>query len=122
MEARRRTWFDERGLVVATGGGERRLPYLAGALAYSSLSPAQWAPCLRQLHALGLTCVDAVVPWRVHEPEALSHEAVPGFAEGDVVEVLRKGYSFKDRLLRPALVKVAKGPEATGGPPAEKVH
>ncbi|HVK83600.1 MAG TPA: beta-galactosidase [Kofleriaceae bacterium] len=68
MEARRRTWFDERGLVVATDGGERRLPYYGGALAYWSLPPAQWAPCLRQLHALGLTCVDAVVPWRVHEP------------------------------------------------------
>jgi len=25
------------------------------------------------------------------------------------VEVFRKGYRFKDRLLRPALVKVAKG-------------
>jgi len=25
------------------------------------------------------------------------------------VEVFRKGYSYKDRLLRPALVKVAKG-------------
>ena len=26
-----------------------------------------------------------------------------------MVEVFRKGYSYKDRLLRPALVKVAKG-------------
>ena len=38
-----------------------------------------------------------------------SHEAVPGPARGTVVEVFRKGYSLKDRLLRPALVKVAKG-------------
>jgi molecular chaperone GrpE len=41
--------------------------------------------------------------------QALSHEKVPGHAEGTVVEVFGKGYSFKDRLLRPALVKVAKG-------------
>jgi molecular chaperone GrpE len=41
--------------------------------------------------------------------EALLHEPVPGYEEGTVVEVFRKGYSFKDRLLRPALVKVAKG-------------
>jgi len=41
--------------------------------------------------------------------QALSHEAVPGFADGTIVEVFRKGYRFKDRLLRPALVKVAKG-------------
>ena len=54
--------------------------------------------------------------------EALSHEVAPGFAEGEVVGVLRKGYSFKDRLLRPALVKVAKGGDETGGTPAEKVH
>jgi len=55
---------------------------------------------------------------RVHDPvgqpfdplihQALMHEAVPGVPEGTVVEVLRKGYAYKDRLLRPALVKVAK--------------
>ena len=39
--------------------------------------------------------------------QALLHEPVPGFAAGTVVEVYRKGYGFKDRLLRPALVKVA---------------
>ena len=54
--------------------------------------------------------------------EALSHEAAAGFAEGDVVEVLRKGYSFGDRLLRPALVKVAKGDEGSSETPTEKVH
>lgn len=45
--------------------------------------------------------------------QALCHEAAPGFEEGTVVEVLRKGYFFKDRLLRPALVKVAKGQDGT---------
>jgi molecular chaperone GrpE len=41
--------------------------------------------------------------------QALSHETVPGVADGTVVEVFRKGYRLKERLLRPALVKVAKG-------------
>jgi molecular chaperone GrpE len=41
--------------------------------------------------------------------QAVTHETVPGHKEGTVVEVLGKGYSYKDRLLRPALVKVAKG-------------
>jgi molecular chaperone GrpE len=51
--------------------------------------------------------------------QALSHEAVPGKPEGTVVEVFRKGYSHRDRLLRPALVKVAKGSDAgEGGPDA----
>jgi molecular chaperone GrpE len=43
--------------------------------------------------------------------QALTHEAAPGHKEGDVVEVFGKGYRYKDRLLRPALVKVAKGDE-----------
>ena len=41
--------------------------------------------------------------------QALSHETAPGHEEGTVVEVFGKGYTYKDRLLRPALVKVAKG-------------
>lgn len=39
--------------------------------------------------------------------QALSHEPTAGFEEGAVVEVYQKGYSLRDRLLRPALVKVA---------------
>jgi molecular chaperone GrpE len=50
--------------------------------------------------------------------QALSHEPSAGFADGTVVEVFRKGYSYKGRLLRPALVKVAKG--GHGG--SEAVH
>jgi len=53
--------------------------------------------------------------------QALSHEVVPGKPEGTVVEVFRKGYSLKDRLLRPALVKVAKGTDA-GEPGPDAVH
>jgi len=34
---------------------------------------------------------------------------VPGLEVGTVAEAFRKGYSYRDRLLRPALVKVAKG-------------
>jgi molecular chaperone GrpE len=51
--------------------------------------------------------------------QALSHEVVPGKPEGTVVQVFRKGYSHRDRLLRPALVKVAKGSDAgEAGPDA----
>jgi molecular chaperone GrpE len=41
--------------------------------------------------------------------QALSHEPAAGVEDGTVLEVFRKGYSLKGRLLRPALVKVAKG-------------
>jgi molecular chaperone GrpE len=45
--------------------------------------------------------------------QALVHERVAGVDEGTVAEVFRKGYSFGERLLRPALVKVAKGDVGT---------
>jgi molecular chaperone GrpE len=43
--------------------------------------------------------------------QALMHEPVPGAVDGTIVETFRKAYFLKDRLLRPALVKVAKGGE-----------
>ncbi len=36
------------------------------------------------------------------------HEAGPGHRENEVIAELRKGYMLNDRLLRPAMVKVAK--------------
>jgi molecular chaperone GrpE len=48
--------------------------------------------------------------------QALMHDEVPGVAEGTVAEVFRKGYSYKERLLRPALVRVAKGAEGGEDP------
>ena len=48
--------------------------------------------------------------------QAILHEPAAGFEAGTVAEVYRKGYQYKDRLLRPALVKVASAgsPEAGG--------
>jgi len=46
-------------------------------------------------------------PFDPERHQALAHEPAPGAPEGSVVEVYRKGYSYRDRLLRPALVKVA---------------
>ena len=40
--------------------------------------------------------------------QALTHEASPGYREGEVINELRRGYTIGGRLLRPALVKVAK--------------
>jgi molecular chaperone GrpE len=57
-------------------------------------------------------------PFDPERHQALSHEPAAGFTDGTVVEVFRKGYSYKGRLLRPALVKVAKGEQ--GG--SEAVH
>jgi molecular chaperone GrpE len=47
--------------------------------------------------------------------QAILHEPVAGVVAGTVAEVYRKGYTYKDRLLRPALVKVAAGGPAKDG-------
>ncbi len=39
--------------------------------------------------------------------EAILHVADPNRQPGDIIEVLRKGYRFKDQVLRPAQVSVA---------------
>lgn len=71
------------------------------------------------LESQGVTVEDPLgEPFDPERHQALTHEPVPGFGEGTVVEVYRKGYSYRDRLLRPALVKVAKGTAST----PQKVH
>jgi len=40
--------------------------------------------------------------------EALSHEESEAHGEGQVIEVVQRGYRIGDRVLRPALVRVAK--------------
>jgi molecular chaperone GrpE len=41
--------------------------------------------------------------------QAVAHEHAEGTREGQVIEEFRRGYMLGDRLLRPSMVKVAKG-------------
>jgi len=41
--------------------------------------------------------------------EAVSHDPAEGRREGEVIEDFRRGYTLGDRLLRPSMVRVAKG-------------
>jgi len=68
------------------------------------------------LDALGVTAL-APVGERFDPTlhQAILHEPAKGFEAGTVAEVFRKGYSYKDRLLRPALVKVASSGSAAAG-------
>ncbi|HUE85358.1 MAG TPA: nucleotide exchange factor GrpE [Vicinamibacterales bacterium] len=43
-----------------------------------------------------------------HLHQAVAYEESPGAREGEIVGELRRGYRLGDRLLRPALVRVAK--------------
>ena len=60
---------------------------------------------LEELDALGK-------PFDPNLHEALMQKETPDVPEGQVVQQLRKGYKFRDRLLRPAGVVVAKHPAA----------
>jgi molecular chaperone GrpE len=51
-----------------------------------------------------------------HVHEAVERVETSEHAEGTVVAVLQKGYLLRDRLLRPALVRVAKTPEGAEEP------
>ena len=57
----------------------------------------------------GVTKIDALgADFDPHVHQAVAYEEVAGAREGEVVGVLADGYKLRDRLLRPALVKVAK--------------
>ena len=43
-----------------------------------------------------------------HLHQAVAYEPSPGARDGEVIEEMRRGYKLGDRLLRPAMVKVAK--------------
>lgn len=61
------------------------------------------------LASRGAVAIDAVgkdFDPRFHQ--AITHEESPGHRDGEVIEEVRRGYMYKERLLRPAMVKVAK--------------
>ena len=74
---------------------------------------------LALLESLGVVTLDPMGQrFDPAEHQAILHEPAAGFEPGTVAEVYRKGFRYRDRLLRPALVKVASG-EARRAPRAE---
>ncbi len=67
----------------------------------------------RKLRALldseGVRAVEAAAghPFDPREHEAIANVPGTGRAEGEIVEVVRRGYKLRDKVLRPALVAVA---------------
>lgn len=62
------------------------------------------------LRKRGVTPIDALdADFDPHVHQAVAYEESPGARDGQVIGELRKGYRLGDRLLRPALVRVAKG-------------
>lgn len=61
------------------------------------------------LRKQGVTPIDVLgADFDPNVHQAVVHEVSPGHREGEVMGELRKGYMLGDRLLRPAMVKVAK--------------
>ena len=61
------------------------------------------------LRKRGVTRIDSVgTQFDPHVHQAVSYEDAPDRREGEVIEEFARGYRLGDRLLRPAMVKVAK--------------
>jgi len=77
----------------------------------------------RKLRALleseGVRPIEATagIPFDPREHEAIANVPGTGRAEGEIVDVVRRGYKLRDRVIRPALVAVAAAPD-----PAAPTH
>ena len=67
------------------------------------------AELLKVFNKNGIVKIDPLnEPFNHNEHQAIMEVDEPSAKPGDVVEVLQSGYKIHDRLLRPAMVKVAK--------------
>jgi len=83
--------FDTVDLAIAHGGGEEVQQI--------------WSLLFDTLEKEGLERIDPLgKPFDPNEHEAVMHE--PGEGGPEVVDVMRAGYRWKGRVLRPAMVKV----------------
>jgi len=65
------------------------------------------------LEAEGITPMEGVgEPFDPHTQQAISYEDTADLPDGTVVKVLQRGYIIRDRVLRPALVAVARNDDA----------
>jgi len=93
---------DDFDRALTVDPGENGAAYRKGVeLIYAKLHDLLRKYGVRPMEALG-TDFDP----NIHQ--AVVHEASADHREGEVMDVLRKGYMIGDRLLRPAMVKVAK--------------
>jgi molecular chaperone GrpE len=84
---------DTADLAIAHGGGEE--------------VKQVWTALFDALEHEGLERIDPVgVPFDPTVHEAVAHEPSDGNAAPEVVEVMRAGYRWKGRVVRPAMVKV----------------
>jgi molecular chaperone GrpE len=62
------------------------------------------------LRKRGVKAIEALgADFDPHFHQAIAHEAAEGRREGEVIEEFGRGYTLNDKLIRPSIVKVAKG-------------
>ncbi len=84
-------------------------PETSGASAYREGVVLIHRRLLELLRKRGVRPIEALgQPFDPHYHQAVVHEPSPAHADGEVIAELRRGYLLGDRLLRPAMVKVAK--------------
>jgi molecular chaperone GrpE len=84
--------------------------------------PSQWAEGVELIYRKGIAALEAegitlIEPaegttFDPNEHEAVAREIRPDRQDGEILEVVHRGYRMGDRVLRPAQVRVACKPEA----------
>jgi len=98
-------------ILVVVDDFDRALTVEAGpeAEAYRTGVELIHAKLLDVLKKRGIRAIDALgADFDPNVHQAVMHESSPEHRDGEVIGELRKGYMLGDRLLRPAMVKVAK--------------
>jgi len=93
---------DDFDIALGVDAGAAAAPYRKGV----ELIHAKLHDLLRRYRVRPIEALGAAFDPNIHQ--AVIHEESPDHREGEVIGELRKGYMMGDRLLRPAMVKVAK--------------
>jgi molecular chaperone GrpE len=92
----------ERALKADTGAD--------GAEAYRKGVELIHRQLLEILRKRGVQAIEALgADFDPHVHQAIAHEPAEGRREGEVIEEFGRGYTLNDKLIRPSIVKVAKG-------------
>src|SRR5262245_7048629 len=93
---------DDFDLALTVDAGEGAAAYRKGV----ELIHAKLHDLLRKQGVKPIEAVGTDFDPNMHQ--AVLHEVSPGHRDGEVIGEMRKGYTIGERLLRPAMVKVAK--------------
>ncbi len=103
----------ELGLQAATGDSEEVKKFREG----SELTIKQFEAVFAKFNVMTVNPVGE--PFNADQHQAVLMQEVEGATPNTVVNVFQKGYTLNGRLLRPAMVVVAKTPEKPAKKPSE---